>query len=243
MTAAPDIEFLLSSFNCNGFACVNDFFSEDEVVELIDVIEQANQFKSTYRRSGDLFAIRQFLKEVPNAFDSIFNSSLKQLLLQFFGNQYFVSKSIYFDKPGQSNWFVAYHQDLTISVDQKLDITDFGPWTIKQNQFAVQPPVDILLDNFTVRIHLDNTTADNGALKVLSGSHLKGIRRIETLNIEQEHEVVCEVNRGGVMFMHPLIFHASGRTVNHNQRRVIHIEFSKALLPAGLNWSEKQLIN
>jgi len=41
-------------------------------------------------------------------------------------------KSIYFDKPPASNWFVSWHQDLTISVDTKADIDGFTHWTVKQ---------------------------------------------------------------------------------------------------------------
>jgi ectoine hydroxylase-related dioxygenase (phytanoyl-CoA dioxygenase family) len=84
-----------------------------------------------------------------------------------------VVKSIYFDKPETSNWYVAYHQDLTISVDKKLELPDFGPWTTKQNQFAVQPPLNILENIYTIRIHLDDTDENNGALKVVPKSHAK----------------------------------------------------------------------
>ncbi len=84
-------------------------------------------------------------------------------------------KSIYFDKPETSNWYVAYHQDLTISVDRKTPLENFGPWTVKHEQFADQPPLDILEHIFTVRIHLDDTDGDNCALKVVPGSHLKKI--------------------------------------------------------------------
>jgi hypothetical protein len=68
---------------------------------------------------------------------------------------------------------VAYHQDLTISVDKKAAIEDFGPWTIKQNQYAVQPPLQILENIYTIRIHLDETNQDNGALKVIRDRILK----------------------------------------------------------------------
>ena len=57
------------------------------------------------------------------------------IIQNLFGGNYFAVKSIYFDKPESSNWFVAYHQDLTISVDQKMELNGFGPWTVKQNQF------------------------------------------------------------------------------------------------------------
>ena len=92
-------------------------------------------------------------------------------------------KSIYFDKPAGSNWFVSYHQDLTISVNAKIDLGGFGPWTVKQDQYAVQPPLQILENNFTIRIHLDDTDENNGALKVIPGSHLKGVCRQNTTSL------------------------------------------------------------
>jgi ectoine hydroxylase-related dioxygenase (phytanoyl-CoA dioxygenase family) len=230
-------------FDADGFLCIESIYNHEEVEELIGIINRADQSKSTFRKTKDLFAVRQFLKEVPEARAVIFNDKLIRLLTLMFGEGYFVSKSIYFDKPGQSNWFVAYHQDLTISVDKRALYDGFGPWTVKHNQFAVQPPVTILQDNFTVRIHLDETTVENGALKVLSGSHRQGIRRVEQINLDAEQQVTCDVNKGGVMLMRPLLFHASERTVNNSQRRVIHVEFSKSQLPEGLNWSEKQQLN
>ena len=148
-------------------------------------------------------------------------------------------KSIYFDKPGASNWFVAYHQDLMISVDQKAAVPGFGPWSVKGNQYAVQPPLPILESNFTIRIHLDDTDKANGALRVISGSHQKGIYRPETIDWNKEKEVTCNIPKGGIMLMHPLLLHASSRTTNDKRRRVIHIEFSNMSLPEPLQWSEQ----
>lgn len=137
---------------------------------------------------------------------------------------------------------MAYHQDLTISVDKKADLPGFGPWTVKQNQFAVQPPLSILENNFTIRIHLDEANEHNGALKVVPGFHLKGIYRPENIDWTVEKEETCQVPQGGIMIMKPLLLHGSGRTTNHQKRRVIHIEFSKAALPEPLEWSEKAVI-
>ncbi len=110
--------------------------------------------------------------------------------------------------------------------------------TIKQNQFAVQPPLEILQNIVTVRIHLDDTDENNGALKVVPKSHAKGIYRPETIDWTVEKEVSCNVPKGGIMLMKPLLLHSSGRTTNNRQRRVIHIEFSNQELPADLNWAE-----
>lgn len=223
----------------NGFAIINDIYSPQEIAGILQLIDQANTNKPTFRKTDDLFAIRQFLKELPEVAPLIFNAKLNEVINQLYGKGYFVTKSIYFDKPGLSNWFVAYHQDLTISVDSSHNLPGYGPWTVKHNQYAVQPPLNILQGNFTVRIHLDDTDEQNGALKVIPGSHLKGIYRPETIDwaIEQEH--ICKVNAGGVMLMSPLLLHASNRTTNNKQRRVIHIEFSNVELPEGANWSER----
>ena len=224
----------------DGFAIIDDIFNKGEINAIIHKLSQVEITKSTFRTTQDLFAIRQFLKEVPETLPLIFNTKLNRLISEFFGEDFFVTKSIYFDKPEKSNWFVAYHQDLTISVDKKLDIEGFGGWTAKQNQFAVQPPLDILKNNFTIRIHLDDTDENNGALKVVPGSHLKGVHRIEDIGWIKEIETFCNVKSGGVMIMKPLLFHASNRTTNNSKRRVIHIEFSNSSLPNLLQWSEKE---
>ena len=222
-----------------GFSVVNGIYTEGEIKKILTIIESTDNDKATFRKSEDLFAIRQFLIELPEITALVFNDTLKKLLNDVFGPKYFAVKSIYFDKPEKSNWYVAYHQDLTISVDQRITLEGFGPWTVKQNQFAVQPPIDILERNFTIRIHLDDTSADNGALKVVPASHLRGVYRPETINWEKEQEVICGVNRGGIMFMKPLLLHSSSRTTNGQKRRVIHIEFSDVELPSSLQWSER----
>ncbi|HEX8576831.1 MAG TPA: phytanoyl-CoA dioxygenase family protein [Flavobacterium sp.] len=88
-------------------------------------------------------------------------------------------------------------------------------------------------------MHLDDTTRHNGALKVIKGSHSKGIQRIENIVSLMDKEHVCEVEKGGIMIMKPLLFHASNKTTNNQKRRVIHIELSNQDLPTPLKWSEK----
>jgi len=228
-----------SSIQENGFTVVNNVFSEEEIRKIGEVIQNIDTSEETFRKSDDLFAIRQFLKEIPQVRELVFNENIKNIITEIFGEKYFAVKSIYFDKPEKSNWYVAYHQDLTISVDKKAELPGFGPWTTKQKQFAVQPPLDILENIFTIRIHLDDTDEYNGALKVIPKSHAKGIYRPETIDWSVETETICNVERGGVMIMKPLILHSSNRTTNGKKRRVIHIEFSDRKLPEELSWSEK----
>ena len=236
----------INEINSEGFAIIDKVYSENEIEKIITEIEKVTESEtenSTFRKSEDLFAIRQFHKEIPKTLNYIFNQNLREIIEQNFGENYFITKSIYFDKPEKSNWFVAYHQDLTISVDKKVEIENFENWTTKQNHFAVQPPKEILEQNFTIRIHIDKTTKENGALKVLNKSHKKGFVRTENIEIENEIETICEVEKGGIMIMKPLIFHASNKTTNNERRRVIHIEFSNQKLPNELEWSEKTDFN
>ena len=229
-----------------GFTIIENIYDDLEIAKIISIIESVTENdskKSTFRKSEDLFAIRQFHKEFPSILPYIFNQKLNEFIVSNFGKDYFITKSIYFDKPEKSNWFVSYHQDLTISVNNRAEIKGFENWTNKQNQFAVQPPKEILENNFTIRIHLDKTTVENGALKVLNKTHKKGICRTENIKLENDIETICEVEKGGIMILKPLLFHASNKTTNNDSRRVIHIEFSNLQLPKEIEWSEKTHFN
>jgi len=102
-----------------GFSIVDGIYNDAEIDSILNSINKADQTNSTFRKSEDLFAIRQVVKEIPEILQFIFNDNLKNLISSVLGNDYFIVKSIYFDKPENSNWYVAYHQDLTISVDKK----------------------------------------------------------------------------------------------------------------------------
>jgi len=234
-----DIEKLKIEIAENGFTTVDNIYSDQEIEQILLTIDQADNNKETFRKSADLFAIRQFLKEIPTTSSLVFNDKLKDLVRQFFGDNYFVVKSIYFDKPETSNWYVSYHQDLTISVDKKIEIENFGPWTTKQNQFAVQPPIEIMENIYTIRIHFDDTDENNGALRVIPKSHLKKVYRPETIDWTIETETTCNVKKGGIMIMKPLILHSSSRTTNNKKRRVLHVEFSNQELPKEIKWAER----
>ncbi|WP_236642028.1 phytanoyl-CoA dioxygenase family protein [Dokdonia sinensis] len=162
-------------------------------------------------------------------------------LIRLVGNEdYFLTKAIYFDKPKTSNWFVSYHQDLSISVNQKEDLPGYTKWTEKRGQIGVIPPVSILENIITLRIHLDDTTEKNGALKVIPTSHNSGILRKESISLT--NEVICNVKRGSAMLMKPLTMHASGRSQGNSNRRVIHLEFSSEQLLPPLEWRERMPI-
>ena len=120
-------------------------------------IENAEQKESSFLKTKDLFAICQLLKNIPELTELVFNRKLTELISELSESDcYFLTKAIYFDKPSASNWFVAYHQDLSISVDKRADVEGCVNWTFKKGQYGVQPPIEILQDTITIRIHLRN---------------------------------------------------------------------------------------
>jgi ectoine hydroxylase-related dioxygenase (phytanoyl-CoA dioxygenase family) len=224
----------------NGVTTISDIYTISEVNSLIETVKNATQNSPNFRQSNDLFAIRNLLLEIPELQNILWNDNIKTLIKNLFGEKYFNVKAIYFDKPPQSNWIVAWHQDLTISVSDKADIEGFTNWTLKQGQPAVQPPQTILENIYTIRIHLDDCDETNGALRVIPKSHQKGVISMKHFRLEDYQEpMTCAVPKGGAMLMKPLILHASNKSTSEHNRRVIHLEFSDIDLSDGMDWREK----
>jgi len=189
-------------------------------------------------RGHSAFGVRKLL-EVASAVGHLAGSAeIRALIEPILGAEAFAVRGIFFDKTPSANWKVAWHQDLTIAVRRKIEIEGFGPWSVKAGIDHVIPPVEILEKMLALRIHLDDADESNGALKVIPGSHKHGRlnpQQIQALK-EERQVVVCSTPAGGVMAMKPLLLHASSASAQPFHRRVIHLEFSSAQLPGGLEW-------
>ncbi|ACS93527.1 conserved hypothetical protein [Teredinibacter turnerae T7901] len=134
---------------------------------------------------------------------------------------------------------VSWHQDKTVAVTKKFNDPGWGPWSLKDGVQHVQPPIDVLQQMITIRIHLDASTASNGCLKVMPGSHKEGVMSQGFIDqYSKSHcETVCSAPEGSALVMRPHLLHASSKASNPGQRRVLHMEFSSYGLPAGVNWA------
>jgi ectoine hydroxylase-related dioxygenase (phytanoyl-CoA dioxygenase family) len=145
-----------------------------------------------------------------------------------------------FDKSPRANWLVALHQDLSIPVRDRVPHPDLLGWSRKEGMLYVQPPASLLEALVAVRVHLDESTADRGPLRVVPGSHRDG-RFTETdasARRAELGETECLVGRGGVLLMRPLLLHASSKASRPSRRRVLHFLFGPAGLPYGLRWHD-----
>lgn len=143
-----------------------------------------------------------------------------------------------FRKTSECNWKVPYHQDLSIPVAARVDDAGLSGWTVKEDGDYVQPPTRLLEVLLAVRLHLDPCAADDGALRVVPGSHRLG--RIEAERVaaidKRSCEVVCEADIGDAILMRPLLLHASSKARAPNGRCVLHFLFAPPEPGCGLSW-------
>lgn len=147
-------------------------------------------------------------------------------------------RAIYFDKSPDRNWLVTWHQDVSVAVCGRIELPGYGPWSEKDGIPHVQPPVQVLEQMVTLRIHLDPADGRNGALRVIPGSHVLGrlcADRIHHLRTTvPEH--LCVASVGDALLMRPLLLHSSSRSTERRRRRILHIEYAGCSLPPPLAW-------
>ncbi len=229
----------LAEIDTNGFTIVDRDLDSDSIASLI---QDLSVLADTCDRAG----VRNLLELVPSIRTLAHSERILALVAPILGNCARLVRGIFFDKQPGVNWKVPWHQDLTIAVKQPLEVPNYHPWSVKAGIPHVRPPVAILEQMLTVRIHLDCTDESNGSLKVIPGSHCHGkLTALEIDRLKQTNPVIsanCEA--GGILLMRPLLLHASSmgtwpsqddaNTPSH--RRVIHLEYANARLAEGLEW-------
>lgn len=165
------------------------------------------------------------------------SSPLQSVAASYLGESVQPVRSILFDKTGSMNWALGWHQDRTIAVVSRLDLPDFGPWSIKQGIQHVEPPFEIIERMVTLRVHLDDVPADNGPLLIARGSHRFGRLAEPEIDkaVRRSGTATCIAEKGDVWVYATPIIHASGAG-NGTSRRVLQIDYSSDVLPGGLQW-------
>lgn len=219
----------MNCFQTQGFEIIRGVFNESEIESMR---KEADRI-ATFEESACVRHIRSKSKE----FDHL---ALSERLEDLLPIGFSPVRSILFDKTPDENWPVAWHQDLTIAVKEKMEIDAYGPWSTKDGSVHVQPPVEVLNEMVTIRIHLDDTPKTNGALRVIPKSHKKGkIESKEVLSYVDDSEVICECCAGDVLLMSPLILHSSKRSESPARRRIVHFEYARhESLDERLSWHE-----
>lgn len=150
----------------------------------------------------------------------------------------FPVRAVLFDKTPDANWIVAWHQDRTICVRERVEAEGFGPWSTKDGLLHVAPPIGLLEGMATLRLHLDDCDDDNAPLKIALGSHRLGyVPAAEAAaRAEALPPFVCHAAAGDVWAYSTPILHTSARSRADRRRRVLQVDYAAAPLPGGLEW-------
>jgi ectoine hydroxylase-related dioxygenase (phytanoyl-CoA dioxygenase family) len=210
---------LTSLINDQGFAIVPGVLAQSEINNLLNAVSEIeSKGKAGIRHALKNSAI-QALADDPR---------LLKISREILGESAFPFRATLFAKSPDANWLVVWHQDTALPLCQKQESAGWGPWSTKEGIVYAHAPASALQKILALRIHLDDSTESNGPLKVVPGSHNRGV-----LSDDQIHDltvanvnVECVVSRGGVLAMRPLLVHVSTKVRDNASRRVLHIEYS-----------------
>ncbi len=224
---------MVNNLEQDGYSIVHGVLNTDQLAELLKSIKPL-------LKTNPPAGIRNLVTKVPHVHILSESKTVRALVEPVLGADARLIRSILFNKSQESNWQVAWHQDLAIAVKNLSDIAGFTSWSLKEGVHHVQPPVAILEKMLTVRLHLDAADENNGALWVSPGSHRFGrIPASEAVAIaERTGKKLCAVQAGDALLLRPLVLHASRKAVSNNSRRVIHLEFTGVELPKPLAWHD-----
>jgi ectoine hydroxylase-related dioxygenase (phytanoyl-CoA dioxygenase family) len=226
----------------NGYVVIPSVVDGSCMAALRDALAEVfhDSADSVRSKKTSVYAVRNLLTLSPAVRQLAGSPEVRRVVEPLLGAGARVVRAILFDKTAGANWKVAWHQDLSIAVRERIDVPGFGPWSVKAGVVHVQPPRAILERMVTLRLHLDDCSIDNGPLEVIPGSHRAGV--LSPAQVEEWRRrvppVACCVPAGGAMLMRPLLLHASSSATVPGHRRVIHLEWSADELPEGLEWNE-----
>lgn len=217
----------------NGIEIIDNFLPQEIIDEIILEV-------SSYGDSDSKHGIRNAEKKFSTISNLIKSNLIQAKAEEVLGSKPMLVRAIFLDKTPEKNWLVTWHQDKTISVNAKIDISGWGPWSIKDNVNHVQPDLSVLNQMVTFRLHLDGANENNGCLKVIPNSHQKGVIPQSDIGniVNTEQPFNCIAKAGDLVLMRPHILHSSSKSTQPSHRRVVHLEFSDYNLPMGLKWAQ-----
>ncbi|MEH6522629.1 phytanoyl-CoA dioxygenase family protein [Sulfitobacter sp.] len=148
-------------------------------------------------------------------------------------------RTVAFNKSEGTNWGVPWHQDRFIAGAHRCEIDGYENWTNKSSTWHCEPLQSVLDEMLFVRVHLDATDRENGAMEIAKGSHRHGIvPAADAATIAHQHEIEsCDADRGDILILKMLTLHGSKPSKIKTDRRVLRIDFASTDLPAPLKWT------
>ena len=226
----------------DGFTIVPNVLTSSECVDwcnrLMAVFAETTTLGESVRhKNQEVYAARNVIALCPEVLELCENEHIQQAVCKVLGKECGLVRALFFDKPPQQTWALPWHKDLLIAVaDGTPSTAGYSPPRPRAGVLHTEPPVTVLEEMLTVRLHLDDVDEENGALSVLRGSHRTG----KQVEIDLNQAVAIHTPAGDALAMRPLLLHCSGRSdINSRRhRRILHLEFSAHKeLPEGIEWN------
>ncbi len=218
--SAIDLRFRITE---DGFAITPDVTSPYEVARLLEELtdESLPRSRAGLRHALRYAAVAAFVRR----------PGLTGLAAEIPGTIAIPFRATLFDKSPSSNWLVVWHQDTALPIQHRKEVPGWGPWSVKDGITYAHAPAAALERIVALRVHLDDSTAENGPLRVLPGTHNLGVLEDDAIHqlAADVAPVDCVVPLGGVIAMRPLIVHASSKSRSDKPRRVLHVEYAPSL--------------
>ena len=209
-----------SDLDC-GFAVEPAIFKPSEMADLTSGLEDVARSRAGARH----LMTRPGVAQVAN------DPRLLMIARRWLGLTAHPYRATLFDKSSEANWLVAWHQDRALPLLDRLEVPGWGPWSVKAGVLYAHAPARALEAVVALRLHLDDSNFANGPLRVLPGTHQRGVLTDEAIQelARETQPHACVVGRGGVVAMRPLLVHASSKSTSEAPRRVLHIEYARSL--------------
>ena len=204
----------------NGFTVLHELFPPEYLDRLVEHINRLSPRRS---RAG----VRHALSLAPVE-ELARHQVLMDLAVEVLGKNAFPYRATLFDKSPKANWLVVWHQDTALPLRSRRETQGWGPWSIKEGIDYAHAPASALSLVLALRVSLDNSTAENGPLRVLPRTHTLGVLSDDSIHelLTRISPVDCISPQGGVIAMRPLLVHASSKSRAELPRRVLHIEYA-----------------
>jgi hypothetical protein len=204
----------------SGHSILQKVFERREMLRVADALDEApiSRTKAGARHVLSVPVVRELAGD----------PRLLAVAASFVGATPVPFRATLFDKSPASNWLVVWHQDTALPLRARVNDDSWGPWSVKAGILYAHAPASALGTVIALRVHLDDSTAANGPLRVLPGTHLQGVLSDEDIErlARNVTPVDCVAPSGGLIAMRPLTIHASSKASDGNPRRVLHIEYA-----------------
>ena len=177
---------------------LNGVYTPKEVKHIVQWLEEYNASRAHAKPNTGRYPVQNLLEAIPPLKELVFNVKLRTIVQEGMGKKYVLRRATYTEGIGEEA--SAVYQDVG------------------------EASVEVLKSQYTLRVHLDAVTAEQGALRVYSKSHfdIHDSLAIEAIQLSKS-STCCEVAAGGIHILKPLSLRKASTHAEGQPPKVIEL--------------------